>query len=74
MHIGMVAFAVLAALALIGLGYALRGKIRKEIGVASADATNFAARLEVAVMAGGDKLKAEAAAVASDIRKAVSKL
>lgn len=73
MHLIPIALGLLVGLALIGLGYALRGKIRKEIAVAETDALKFASRLDAARLRGEAAAYAEAKQVAADIRAAVDK-
>lgn len=73
MHLIPIALGLLVGLALIGLGYALRGKIRKEIAVAETDALKFASRLDAARLRGEAAVYAEAKQVAADIRAAVDK-
>jgi hypothetical protein len=73
MH-NVVAFCILVAVVCFVLGYSLRGAVKRELAVAKGDAEGFAGRLETAATAGGQKLEAEARAIAGELRSKVSRV
>lgn len=73
MHIHLILAVLLAMFVAFALGYAFRGRIRKEIAIADRDALAFANRLDAARLKGQASVEAEAKQVAADIRAAVDK-